>query len=113
MAQVLLTLLLVSYTPKGFLIFSQGTRAQHLTLSVCAMCNECVTCDVWCPLDGCDALIGQPDNCTGTISAYSTCVHQAVGKVKSCIQQEYWPLHGFSTMAISWGTFILVYYVWV
>ena len=34
-------------------IFSRGTRAQHLTL-----CGVCV-CGVRCPLDGCDAPIGQ------------------------------------------------------
>ena len=34
--------------------FSRGTRAQHLTLCVCV----CVC--VWCPLDGCDALLATP-----------------------------------------------------
>ena len=34
-------------------IFSLETRAQHLTLSVWCLCG------VWCPLDGCVALIGQ------------------------------------------------------
>ena len=47
------------------LIFSRGTRAQHLTLSV--WCVVCV-----CPLNGCDTLIGQRDNCTVTVSVYST-----------------------------------------
>ena len=50
-------------------IFSRGTRAQHLTL-----CGVCVV-SVWCPLDGCDALISQQDNCTVTVSVYSVCVH--------------------------------------
>ena len=56
---------------KRHLFFSRGTRAQHLTL-----------CGVWCPLDGCDALIGQRslDNCTVTMSVYSTCVHQVVAQ---------------------------------
>ena len=34
-------------------IFCRGTRAYHLTLCVC------VVSGVWCPLDGCDAPIGQ------------------------------------------------------
>ena len=49
-------------------IFSRGTRAQHLTLSVSCVCV--------CPLDGCDALIGQRDNCTVTVSVYR-CTVQA------------------------------------
>ena len=54
-------------------LFRWGTQAQHLALSV-----WCV-CDVWCPLDGYDALIGQQHNCTVTVSVYSTCVHTTVG----------------------------------
>ena len=38
-------------------VFSRGTRAQHLTLCVWCLCRVCVC--VWCPLDGCDAPIGQ------------------------------------------------------
>ena len=49
-------------------IFSRGTRAQHLTLSVWCVC-------VWCPLDGCDVLISQRDNCTVTVNMYSCIVH--------------------------------------
>ena len=63
----------VSYTIKSVALVSRGTRAQHLTLSV-----WCV-CDVWCPLDGCNALIRQRDNCTVTVSVYSACVHTTMG----------------------------------
>ena len=37
---------------------------------------------MWCPLDGCDALIGQRslDNCSVTMSVYSTCVHKVVAQ---------------------------------
>ena len=49
-------------------IFSRGTRAQHLTLCVC-VCDVCVC--VWCPLDGCHALIGQ----TGTSVQLCSTVH--------------------------------------
>ena len=50
---------------------SKETRAQHLTLSVWCVVCVCV-CGVWCPLDGCDALIGQQDNCTVTVSEYNS-----------------------------------------
>ena len=36
------------------LFFSRVTQAQHLTL-----CVWCVVCVWWCPLDGCDAPMGQ------------------------------------------------------
>ena len=42
---------------------------------VCVLCVR----HVWCPLDGCNALISQQDNCTVTVSTYSTCVHTNVG----------------------------------
>ena len=45
------------------------------------MCGVCVVCER-CPLDGCDALIGQRslENCTVTMSVYSTCVHKVVAQ---------------------------------
>ena len=55
-------------------IFSRGTRAQHLTLcGVRLVSPVCVVCV--CVVDGCDALIGQQDNCTVTVSVYSCTVH--------------------------------------
>ena len=43
--------------------FSGGTRAQHLTLCVWW----------WCPLDGCDAPIGQRGKTT--VQSQSVCTH--------------------------------------
>jgi len=40
-------------------IFSRGTRAQHLTLCGVCLCVCVCVVSVWCPLDGCDAPIGQ------------------------------------------------------
>ena len=46
-------------------IFSRGTRAQHLTVCVCV-------CVWWgCPLDGCDAQIGQRGKTT--VQSQSVC----------------------------------------
>ena len=42
------------------ILFSRGTRAQHLTLlGVCVWCVCVDVVCVWCPLDECDAQIGQ------------------------------------------------------
>ena len=49
-------------------IFSRGTRAQHLT-----PCGVCVV-SVWCPLDGCDAPIGQRGKTT--VQSQSVCTVQ-------------------------------------
>ena len=62
------------------LIFSRGTRAQHL-----ALCVWCVVCGVWCAVVSpgwmrCSDQSEREDNCTVTISVYSTCVHTAVGR---------------------------------
>ena len=68
--------------------FSRGTRAQHLALSVCVLCLVCV-CVVspgWIRCSDC----WSRDNCTVTVSVYSTCVHTALGKTQSWIEQEYW-----------------------
>ena len=68
--------------PVPRIIFSRGTRAQHLTL-----CVWCV-CGVWCVVVSpgwmrCYDRSERKDNCTVTISVYSTCVHTAVGTTKT------------------------------
>ena len=84
--------------------FSRGTQAQHLTLSV------------WCPLDGCDALIGQRDNCTVTVSLCSCTLHVYTQHGHNIVMNRAgflaWAstLQGFPTMAISWPAFF--FFTW-
>ena len=40
-------------------LFLVGEPEPSSTFDFIYVCVVCVTCDVWCPLDGCDALIGQ------------------------------------------------------
>ena len=50
-------------------------REPKLNIWLWMVCLSCVVC-VWCPLDGCNALIGQ--RWTVTRKLYSTCVHTAL-----------------------------------
>ena len=72
------------FTPQYFLHLLYTTMfptilvgEPKLNIGLCLLC-VCV-CHVRCPLDKCDALISQQDNCTVTVSTYSTCVHTTVG----------------------------------
>ena len=66
---------------------------------------------VWCPLDGCDALIGQRDNCTVTVSMYSCTVHVYTQHGHNIVMNRAgilaWAatLHGSPTLAISCPAF--------
>ena len=66
--QILVRKFLPFATIVSLAIFSRGTRAQHLTL-----CGVCV-CGVWCPLDGCDDLIGQRGETISSVYQYM-CTH--------------------------------------
>ena len=64
-----------------FMFFSRGTRAQHLTL--CGVwCVVCV-CVVFPGWMRCSERLERKDNCTVTVSVYSTYVHTAVGTTES------------------------------
>ena len=97
-------------------IFSRGTLAQHLTL----VCGG----GVWCPLDGCNALIGQ----RGTSVQLYTTVHLGQCTLLVYTNNSNSPpgilawastLYGSPTMAILWPAFFhhqlfkyLVLFVW-
>ena len=59
-------------------VFSRGTRAQHLTLCGVCVCVWCVVSPGWM---WCSNRSERKDNCTVTISVYSTGVHTAVGTI--------------------------------
>ena len=72
-------------------------KKPELNIWLCLCLVSCV-CHVWCPLYGCDALIGQRDNCT----VYSTCVHTAVATHYSWKDQENWHEHRRSMVPRLW-----------
>ena len=103
---------------KPVLWFLVGSPKLNIWLClVCVLCVcgvSCVVC-VWCPLDQCDALIGQRGNCTVTVSVNSCTVHVYTQHEHNIVMNKAgilaWAstLHGYLTMAISWPAFFNIY----